>query len=264
MVISLMRSDEKEIEITIKGLSFAYSTGRDKCEVFNNIDFFIYHNEFVCLVGPSGCGKSTLLKIIAGFLKFSSGMLLDKDEEIRNVSFKRGVVFQEDAVFPWLTVYANVEYGLKSRNVPENIRRETVMEHLKLVGLVDVMNSFPRELSYGMRKRVDLARVLSNDPDIILMDEPFGALDAFTKESLQVKLTEIWEKRKKTLLFVTHDLEEALFLGDRVALMKNNPNTPLTIYEVPFKRPRTVDLKTNPHFQGMRSNIMKEFRTVDR
>lgn len=264
MVSGLAKDDEKEIEITIKNLGFAYGLGRNKHEVFNNIDLLIYRNEFVCLVGPSGCGKSTLLRIIAGFVKPSYGKVMNKDAEIKDVSFTRAVVFQEDAVFPWMTVYTNVEYGLRSRNVPEKIRRDKVIEHLKLVGLADYVNSFPRELSYGMRKRVDIARVLANDPEIILMDEPFGALDAFTKESLQVKLTEIWEKHRKTLLFVTHDLEEALFLGDRIALMKTDPDTPLTMYEVPFNRPRKVELKTDPIFQKMRNNIMEEFRAGDR
>lgn len=260
MIASYTKVDKKDIEIIVKELSFAYGVGRNKHEVFNNINLGIYHNEFVCLVGPSGCGKSTLLRIIAGFLKPSHGVVMNKDVEIRDVSYKRAVVFQEDAVFPWMTVYANVEYGLISRNVSEKIRREKVIEHLKLVGLVDYVNSFPRELSYGMRKRVDIARVLANDPEIILMDEPFGALDAFTKESLQVKLTEIWEKRRKTLLFVTHDLEEALFLGDRIVLMKNDPNAPLMMYDVPFRRPRKIELKADPNFQEMRLNIMGEFR----
>ena len=252
--------DNKKAEIEIRNLSFAYKLGKKKLEIFNNLSLNIYKNEFVCLVGPSGCGKSTLLRIIAGFIKPDNGVLLCKGEEIRDVSYKRAVVFQEDAIFPWMNVYSNVEYGLVSRKIDGKLRNDKVIKHLELVGLSDFINSYPRELSYGMRKRVDIARVLANDPDILLMDEPFGALDAFTKESLQLKLTEIWEKYRNTCLFVTHDLEEALFLSDRIALMRTDPNAPLLIYEVPFGRPRIAQLKTNIDFQKMRSNIIEEFR----
>jgi NitT/TauT family transport system ATP-binding protein len=250
---------KKHLAIEIQNLSFSYSTKKKTFNVCNNINLKIRENEFICLVGPSGCGKTTLLKIIAGFEKPTSGKVYEHGIEIKGMSYKRGVVFQEDAVFPWLTVYDNVEYGLKSRGIQQKIRKEIVEHYINLVGLSKFKYSYPKELSTGMKKRVDIARVLANEPTITLMDEPFGALDAFTKETLQIKLIQIWESSKKTLIFVTHDLEEALFLGDRIALMKVEPNLPLQLYDIPFPRPRISSLKIHAEFQKMRSSIMQDF-----
>lgn len=251
------------IVIEVIGLSFWYE-GREKTQVLKNINLEIKENEFLCVVGPSGCGKTTLLNLIAGFLKPKQGKILYKGEQIKGISPKRGLVFQEDAVFPWLTVYQNVEYGLISRNIPSKSRSIIVDEHIDLVNLSNFGKAYPKELSTGMRKRVDVARVLANDPEILLMDEPFGALDAFTKENLQLRLIKIWESLKKTCIFITHDLEEALFLGDRVGILFNDPNIPLKLYEVPFGRPRKAGLKANEQFQKIRSDIMKDFLTPEK
>lgn len=245
--------------IEIKDLNFSYKLKSENYTIFNNINLTLKENEFVCLVGPSGCGKTTLLKIIAGFEKQNSGIVKVFNEEVVGVSYKRGFVFQDDAIFPWMTVYENIAYGLKSRKKSKSFIKERTENYLEIVGLKEFRNNYPKELSTGMRKRVDIARVLANDPEILLMDEPFGALDAFTKELLQIKLTEIWENYKKTLLFVTHDLEEALFLGDTIALMQINPDEDLQLYTVPFKRKRSIFLKTDIEFQKMRSKIMKDF-----
>lgn len=248
----------------IKNLGFAYETDHGKYEVFRNINLNIKNNEFFCVIGPSGCGKTTLLNIIAGFESPTEGAVYKDGVEIKGVSHERAVVFQQDAVFPWLTVYQNVEYGLKVRNIPPKIREEKVKQFLGIVGLTGFEKAYSRELSGGMRKRVDLARALANDPEILLMDEPFGSVDAMTKEKLQIELTEIWESSKKTVIFVTHDLEEALFLGDRIAIMQHiRTNIPLKIIDVQFKRPRKFYLKEDPEFQSLRRNLIEEFRLIE-
>ncbi|MBN2322191.1 MAG: ABC transporter ATP-binding protein [Spirochaetes bacterium] len=248
--------------LKIRNLSFSY-TG-DECNmIFKNINIDISENEFFCIIGPSGCGKTTLLNIIAGFETATGGSVLQSGVEIKNVSHERAVVFQQDAVFPWLTVYQNIEYGLKVRNIPHEIREKRVREYLDVVGLTGFEDRYPRELSGGMKKRVDLARVLVNDPEMLLMDEPYGSLDALTKEKLQISLTEIWEHSRKTVVFVTHDLEEALFLGDRIVIMQHIKfNIPLRIIDVPFKRPREIFLKEEPEFQRMRRELLQEFKLL--
>jgi len=250
--------------LEIKNLSFCYRTGKKCYDVFKNVNLTIKDDEFFCILGPSGCGKSTLLKIVAGFETPADGRILDEGNEITGVSHERAMVFQEDAVFPWLNVYSNVEYGLKVRGIPQNERKEKVEYFINLVGLSGFEKSFPKELSGGMKKRVDLARVLANDPKILLMDEPFGALDAMTKEKLQEKLIQIWEGSKKTIIFVTHDIEEALFLGDRIAIMQHIRNGgEVEIFDVPFKRPRNIYLKEQPEFQRMRRELVEEFKKYE-
>ncbi|MCD6317943.1 ATP-binding cassette domain-containing protein [Candidatus Aerophobetes bacterium] len=258
------KNSKKNYVLEIKNLSFAYKTDHGKYEVFKNVNINIKNNEFFCIIGPSGCGKTTLLNIIAGFEYPTEGVIYESGIEIKGVSHERALVFQQDAVFPWLTVYQNVEYGLKVRNVSLGIREKKVKQFIKMVGLTGFEKAYPRELSGGMKKRVDLARALANDPKILLMDEPFGSLDAMTKEKLQIKLIEIWESSKKTVIFVTHDLEEALFLGDRIAIMQHiRTGIPLKIIDVPFKRPRKFYLKEDPEFQSMRRRLIEEFKLIE-
>ena len=249
--------------IELKNLGFAYSTKSGKYEVFKDINIQIRHNEFFCVIGPSGCGKTTLLNIIAGFEFPTVGTAYEEGSEIKGVSYKRSVVFQQDAVFPWLSVYKNIEYGLKVRKIPPDIREETVKRLIDIVGLTGFEQAYPKELSGGMRKRVDVARALANDPKIVLMDEPFGSVDAITKEKLQIEITQIWEKSKMTVFFITHDLEEALFLGDRIAIMQHiSQNIPFKIFEVPFGRPRNIFLKEEADFQKMRRELIEEFKLL--
>jgi len=260
-----MTDTEKEVKyvLDIQHLGFSYSTMKGEYKVFEDVNLKIKDDEFFCIIGPSGCGKSTLLNNVAGFEKPTSGKIIYRDKEIDGVSYKRAVVFQEDAVFPWLTVYQNIEYGLKIRNVDQKVRKDKVSNLISLVGLDGFENSFPKELSGGMKKRVDLARALSNDPDILLMDEPFGSLDAMTKEILQLEVTKLWEENKMTVIFITHDLEEALFLGDRVAVMQNiKTGIPFKFFDVPFDRPREISLKENPDFQKMRNSLIQEFKLL--
>lgn len=245
--------------LKIENLGFSYKGNKKKknYEVIRNLNLEITDNEFICIIGPSGCGKSTLLKMLAGFQKPTSGRILYNGEEIKNVGYERAMVFQEDAVFPWLKVRDNVEYGLKVRNVPQKERKENVNKFIEKVGLKGFEDAWPKELSGGMKKRVDLARVLANNPETILMDEPFGALDAMTKEMLQEELVEIWESSKKTIVFVTHDIEEALFLADQIVVLQHIKNGgEAEVIDVPFDRPRTVQIKENPEFQKVRRKIV--------
>jgi len=247
--------------LKIKNLSFTYGNGEDAYEVFKNINVDINDNEFFCVIGPSGCGKSTLLKVIAGFMEPTHGFISEDGKAVRGVSYKRAMVFQEDAVFPWLTVYKNVEYGLKARGIQKEDRDKIVKKYINIVGLNGFEEAYPRQLSGGMRKRVDLARVLANDPQIFLMDEPFGSLDALTKEMLQSKLIEIWALSKKMVLFVTHDVEEALYLGDKVAIMQHiNKGDEFKVYNVPHERPRNLSLKQNNSFQKFRRKLVEELK----
>jgi ABC-type nitrate/sulfonate/bicarbonate transport system ATPase subunit len=254
--------------IEIKNLSFIYGYGKKKkrnLEILKDVSLSIENNAFFCILGPSGCGKSTLLKIVAGFEKCTSGEILDDGRVINDVSYQRAMVFQEDAVFPWLDVYSNVEYGLSVRKVDPQIRKEKVEYYLNIVGLKGCEKVYPKELSGGMKKRVDLARVLANDPKILLMDEPFGALDALTKEKLQEQLVEIWEGSKKTILFVTHDIEEALFLGDKIAIIQSmKQGGEVKVYDVGFQRPRKLQLKEDPEFQKMRRFFIEELKKYEK
>lgn len=244
----------------IENLNFSYKGNREKSryEVIRNLNLEIQDNEFICIIGPSGCGKSTLLKMLAGFEKPTSGTIIYNDQEIKSVGYERAMVFQEDAVFPWLKVKDNVEYGLKVRSVDQTERKKRVEKYIETVGLKGFEDAWPKELSGGMKKRVDLARVLANNPDTILMDEPFGALDAMTKEMLQEELVKIWEQSKKTIVFVTHDIEEALFLADQIVVLQHIKNGgEAEVIDVPFERPRTVRIKENPEFQKVRRRTVE-------
>lgn len=199
--------------------------------------------EFVALVGPSGCGKSTLLNLVAGFERPDGGSLLLDGRSIQGPGPDRGVVFQEAALFPWLTVAQNVAFGPRNRNLSQERIKETVGALVELVGLAGFERRYPRELSGGMRQRAALAQVLANDPQILLMDEPFGALDAITRYDMQRELLRIWEQRRKTVLFITHSVDEALFLADRVVFMSPRPGRVHATIEVKLSRPR--DLASN-------------------
>ena len=196
--------------------------------------------EFVCLLGPSGCGKSTLLNAVAGFVPASSGELLVDGRPVHRADVSRGMVFQSsEALFPWLTVAQNVDFGPRMRGLPRARRRELVARYVELVGLGSAADRFPAQLSGGMRQRVQIARVLANEPSVVLMDEPFGALDAQTREVMQRELERIWREARPTILFVTHDIDEAILLGDRVATMTAGPAGRIkAVYPIGLPRPR--------------------------
>jgi NitT/TauT family transport system ATP-binding protein len=198
----------------------------------------VAENSFVCLLGPSGCGKSTLLNIAAGFVKPTSGRVLVSGAPVSAPGADRGVVFQEYALFPWYTVLENVELGPRARGAPAAERRALAERYLGMVGLLEHRDKYPNELSGGMKQRVAIARTLANEPEIILMDEPFGALDAQTREALQDQLLDIWESTRKTVLFVTHSIQEAVILSDRIALLAAHPGRLVDVVANDLPRPR--------------------------
>lgn len=223
------------------------------------LELSVQAGEFVCVVGPSGCGKSTLLRILAGLETPSSGMVeVNAADDERPVN---SMVFQGDSTFPWLTVHENVEYGLRMRGTGLRQREATVTAMLQAVGLTRFAEAYPYQLSGGMRQRVALARALANDPSVLLMDEPFGALDAQNRTLLQDELLEIWDQSRKTVIFITHSIEEALVLGDRVLIMSATPGCIKTEITVPFARPREgYELKRSPDFGELTYQVWQELR----
>lgn len=226
-----------------------------------NINLAIGDGEFFCIVGPSGCGKTTLLRILAGLDDASSGKVSIKNSNTCHPT--NSMVFQEQSVFPWLTVKDNVAYGLRMRGVAKKSRNETAMHYIQMTGLSKFANAYPHQLSGGMKQRVSVARAFANDPEILLMDEPFGALDEQNRIILQQELLKIWEVTQKTTVFITHSIDEALCLGDRVMVMTANPGTVKTIIPIDLSRPRDISsIRTSVHynelFQAIWSNLKDE------
>lgn len=248
--------------ITVDHVTKVFTTSRKHTVALNETTLEIAANETVCIVGPSGCGKTTLLNLVAGFLQPTNGTVQVGGRTVAGPGADRAVVFQADAVFPWLTVADNVGYGLRVQGTPSAERRERVEHYLELVGLADFRAAYPKELSGGMRKRVDLARAYASGPAVLLLDEPFGALDLFTKETMWLALAGVVAAEPKTSVFVTHDIEEALFLGDRVVVMTPRPARVHSIVDVPFGAGRDLDLKATPEFQALRSQIARTLREV--
>lgn len=219
----------------------------------SGIDLKINAGEFVSLIGPSGCGKSTLLRLIAGLNGATEGKLYIDDEEINKPSYERGLVFQNPMLFPWINIHDNVAFGLKARGVYKAKKAE-VDEFIDLVGLSGFRKSYPHQLSGGMAQRASLARALVNHPKVLLLDEPLGALDAFTRMNMQDELIRIWKERGTTMIMVTHDIDEAIYLSDRVIVMSPRPAKIESIIEVNIPRPRA---RNNPEFLRLRSKILE-------
>jgi NitT/TauT family transport system ATP-binding protein len=229
--------------------------GEDVCAV-RDLSLQVGDGEFFSLVGPSGCGKTTMIKILAGLLSPTGGSILVDGRDVTGMpSRDRGVVFQEDAVFPWMTVEQNIGFGPRVNGLPPDKVRETVSRYVKMVHLTGFEKSLHKELSGGMRKRVDIARAYANNPDILLMDEPFGSLDSQTRSRMQTELLDIWHSEKKTVVFITHDLEEAIYLSDRVIVLTARPSEVWAEMVMPLGRPRTPQLKTTPEFVALRAHL---------
>lgn len=224
-------------------------------EALGGIDLDIREGEFFAIVGPSGCGKSTFLEIVAGLIKPTSGRIFIDNKPINGPDLNRGIVFQGYALFPWRTVLGNIAYGLEEKGIPEQKRKDICGKYITLVGLAGFENHYPYQLSGGMKQRVAIARVLAYDPDILLMDEPFAALDTQTREMLQAEVLRIWNETKKTVLFVTHNIEEAVFLADRIAVMSARPGIIKQIIEVPLVRPRFEEQRTSEGFMIVRKEV---------
>jgi len=225
--------------LSIKNLNKAYHTEEgDEVVALSDINLYVADKEFVCFIGPSGCGKTTLLRITAGLEKPDSGTLTVNNEPITGPGPDRGMVFQEYSLFPWRTVLKNVTFSLELKKIPKREREKIARDFLELVGLSKFADSYPHELSGGMKQRVAIARALVNDPDVLLMDEPFGAVDAQTRNRLQHELLNIWEKKKKTVLFITHSVDEAVFLADKVVVFTARPGRIKEVISVDLPRPR--------------------------
>ena len=227
--------------LTLRGITKTFLTKKHELAALGPVDFEEGEGEFVCIVGPSGCGKSTLLSIVAGLEKPDTGEAVFEGRPIRRAEPDRIVLFQELALFPWLTVLGNVEFGLRLKGVRRRQRREIARRHLKMVRLRAFENSFVHELSGGMKQRAALARALSIEPRMLLMDEPFGALDAQTRDVLLLELQDLWARTGKTILFITHNVFEAVCLGDRVITMTRRPGRIKSTFHIRLPRPRRIE-----------------------
>jgi len=225
--------------LSIKNLNKTYHTEEgEEVVALSDINLYVADKEFVCFIGPSGCGKTTLLRITAGLEKPDSGTLTVNNEPITGPGPDRGMVFQEYSLFPWRTVLKNITFSLELKKIPKSEREKIARDFLKVVGLSKFADSYPHELSGGMKQRVAIARALVNDPDVLLMDEPFGAVDAQTRNRLQHELLNIWENKKKTVLFITHSVDEAVFLADKVVVFTARPGRVKEVINVDLPRPR--------------------------
>lgn len=241
-------------------VEFPGPRGRPPRLAVSDMNLRIADQEFVCLLGPSGCGKSTALNVVAGFLEPTGGTMLVDGRPVKGPAPERGVVFQDANIFPWLTVEKNIQFGPRlKRNAPD-LRARTA-DLIERVGLTGFEQHLPLELSGGMRQRVGLARTLINDPSILLMDEPFGALDAQTRILMQELLLELWERDRKTVIFVTHDIDEALLLGDRVVVMSASPGRVKEVLKVDLPRPRTFEVTEDENFLAMRRHLLAELHS---
>ena len=246
--------------LEIRGLNKSFPYGREQRQVLRDINLTLHDNEFVSLVGTSGCGKSTLLSIAAGLEGWDSGQVLVDGEPIGGAGLDRGVVFQSYTLLPWLNAQENIEFALKAAGRNRSDSRRIAEEHLHLVGLSDYAGAYPNELSGGMKQRVAIARALSYRPKILLMDEPFGALDAMTRHQMQELLTRIWESHRLTVMFVTHDIEEAVYLSDRIVVMGRGPGHIKTSFSVDLGRPRHEDMAATPDFLHLQRQVLKAIR----
>ncbi len=235
------------MKITVRDLTKSYVTARGSIRALGPLDLDVRDGEFLCMVGPSGCGKTTLLRILAGLEAQSGGTFTINPTDENRPS--NAMVFQGHWLFPWYTVSENVRYGMRVRGLDRAVRERTSQQLIELIGLTRFSEAYPHQLSEGMRQRVSLARALANDPEILLMDEPFGALDEQTRLLLQQELLRIWEQSQKTVIFVTHSIDEAIVLGDRVLVMSASPGRILSEEKISFARPRSViGLKAEPPF----------------
>jgi NitT/TauT family transport system ATP-binding protein len=258
--------ETKKFKIAVHNLGRTfYSPQGEKIDALQAVNFEVEDafspagrdiGEFRVLLGPSGCGKSTLLRMIAGLDKPDSGEILVNGQPVQGPSKDRGMVFQKYTSFPWLTVQENVEYGMKVNKVPPAQRKETAEKLLNAVGLAEFAGVYPETLSGGMQQRVAIARTLALRPSVILMDEPFGALDAQTRSEMQQLLLQIWDETACTILFVTHDVEEAVYLADRIFIMSSHPGTIVEDVQVPFERPRNLELKESSAFHDLQHYVL--------
>ena len=250
--------DNRPVRVKIDNVVKIFSGRNGEMVALNGVSLDIHDNEFICVVGPSGCGKSTLLNIIAGLLEPTEGTVYCDGKEVVGTGTERGVVFQQYALFPWLTVQKNVMFALEMRGIKGKEAKAKAMEYLEMVDLAKFADSYPKELSGGMKQRVAIARAYAAEPDVLLMDEPFGALDAQTRTQLQTELLETWEKHNKTCFFITHDVDEAIILAQRVVIMSARPGRIKEIVDINIPYPRTMETKTSPEFIELKNHIWRQ------
>ena len=255
-------TDKLAADVVVENVSLVYeSTSGGRLRALDRVSFEVPRRHFVGIVGPSGCGKSSLLLMLAGLLCPTSGRILVRDKELTKPEpTEIGVVFQEASLLPWKTALENVEFPLKLRNIPKGERRARALELLELVGLKDFKDRLPHELSGGMRQRVSIARGFSQDPHVLLMDEPFAALDEQTRLTMGDELLRIWTQRQKTVIFVTHSLTEAVYLCDEVLVMSSRPGRIIDRVEIPLARPRTYEMMATETFGRLRERIWRSIR----
>jgi ABC-type nitrate/sulfonate/bicarbonate transport system ATPase subunit len=245
-------------KLEIKGLTKHYDVERERRQVLalSDVSLDVADGEFMAIVGPSGCGKTSLLNIVAGLLRYDSGRVVIDGKTVHGPGVERAVVFQQASLLPWRTVAGNIRFGMEmQRRFDRDVMRSRTEQFVQLVGLNGFERHYPSELSGGMQQRVNLARALAADPMVLLMDEPFAALDAQTREFMQAELLKIWSAARKTVLFITHQINEAVFLADRVAVMSARPGRVKGIVTIPFDRPRALGLKRDPRFLEIEERI---------
>lgn len=246
------------VKVKIDNVKKIYNGRNGEIVALNGVSFDIMENEFVCVVGPSGCGKSTLLNIIAGLGNPTSGKVFVDNKEVVGTGIERGVVFQQYALFPWLTVRKNVEFGLKLKKLRKQEITEITNRYLDMVDLREFAECYPKELSGGMKQRVAIARAYAVNPEVLLLDEPFGALDAQARTQLQSELLKTWEKEKKTCFFITHDVDEAIILSQRVVIMSARPGRVKEIVNINIPYPRTQETKMTKEFLDLKNYIWSQ------
>ncbi len=241
--------------------TFPARHGGNATRALEPINLTIGDNDFITILGPSGCGKSTLLRIVAGLDEATEGRVLLDGQPVTRPGADRGMVFQAYTLFPWLTVRENIAFGLRERGTPSAARDKVTSSYINQVGLSGFENHWPKQLSGGMQQRTAIARALANDPKILLLDEPFGALDNQTRALMQEMLLGIWERDRKTVLFVTHDIEEAIFLGSRVVVMSARPGRIKTDIRIDLPHPRSYKIKTTPEFVALKERLVEDIRS---
>jgi NitT/TauT family transport system ATP-binding protein len=248
-------------KLSIQGVSRVFETAKgQRTQALLPVDFNVNDNDFVTILGPSGCGKSTLLRIVAGLERPSTGRALLDGQPVDGPGADRGMVFQSYTLFPWLTIAQNIRFGLRERGLPESVQKERCDYFMAKVGLRGFENHYPKQLSGGMQQRTAIARALANDPKILLLDEPFGALDNQTRVLMQELLLGIWESARKTVLFVTHDIDEAIFMANRVAVFSARPGRIKSDIAVNLPHPRHYTIKTSPEFMELKARLTEEIR----
>ncbi len=246
---------KRPIKLEVKGVSKSFTTAKGTVDVLSPIEFNMHRREFISVIGPSGCGKSTLIRMLAGLETLSGGSFLLDGEEPSGPGADRGMVFQGYTLFPWLSVKKNVMFGLEVNGRSGTAVEQEALQWIELVGLAHAAEKYPSQLSGGMKQRVAIARALANQPQILFMDEPFGALDPHTRCQMQSHLLQIWRNVDVTIMFVTHDLDEAIYLSDRILVLKANPGEIHEFIEVPVPRPRTPDCMLSPEFLATKQRL---------